>query len=185
MVFREPVLMLATLSAGLVVTVFGGLAAEDATHARAVYSIWPVLLLGGIAVARFIRLGPSMEGTGWLGWWSLGLIAYLIHLLFAFGGVYDFDPRAVIAGQGLFTAAVNVLLLVLWLLSVIAAFIPSEPPWERGLNIVTAALFIATALTSSLVFGHHPVSNALGVLLVVIWLVALWRRLGRAEAGLG
>jgi hypothetical protein len=174
--FREPVLILATLAGGFALSVFGALAAPDLAHARATISIWPVLVLGGVAVARLIRLGPGMEGTGWLGWWAAGLAAYLVHLWFAFGEVYGFDIGAVRAGQGDLTAAANFGLLALWALSVAAAALPSEPPAESLLHAGASALFAVTALSSTLAFASHPVSVVLGAALLGLWLLSAWRR---------
>ncbi|RMH51902.1 MAG: hypothetical protein D6686_03430 [Alphaproteobacteria bacterium] len=174
---REPVQILAVLAAGALLTVFGALEAADAAHARATISAWPMLVLGGVAVARLIRLGTPVEGTGWLGWWAGGLAAYLWHLWFGFGAVYHFDMAAVRDGQGTLTAAANALLLILWALSLAAACLPSEPPAESALHVAASLLFAVTALVSTLGFAAHPASVLIGAGLVVLWLHALWRRL--------
>ncbi|HEU0221013.1 MAG TPA: hypothetical protein VFR34_02235 [Paracoccaceae bacterium] len=174
--FREPALILLVFAAGFAWTVFGALLAPSLDQARAVYSIWPALLLGGIAAERFLRMGPWLEGTGWLGWWAAGLLAYVIHLGFGYGVVFGFSFGAALESQGTLTVTLNFALLAAWALSVAAACVPKEPRWERALHALATLLLIVTALGSTLRLGVNPVSNALGAGLLVLWLHALWRR---------
>lgn len=176
-ILREPVAVLSIFAAGLAATALGPLLADTPDHARAVWSVWPVLVLGGIAVARMIRRGPGMEGTGWLGWWTAGFLAYLVHLRFGFGVIYAYDLQAVRTGQGLVTTVANFTLLALWGLSLLATILPREPPGEQALHVLASGLFAVTALASTVLFAAHPVSVAIGAGLALIWLHALWRRL--------
>lgn len=174
--FREPVLVLATFALGFGVTVFAALAEPDPGLARATFSVWPALLLGGVAGARMIRRGPGLEGTGWLPWWAAGLLAYVLHLVFGFWGSYGGSLPAALAGQGLPTVALNFGLLALWSASVAAAVVPREPLWEQAMHGAASLAFAVAALGSTLAFGDHPVSRGLGALVLALWLHALWRR---------
>lgn len=174
---REPPLLLLAFSAGLALTVLLPPAQPDPVHARAIASIWPVMLIGGIAAARFLRVGPGLEGTGWLGWWVAGLLAYLVHLAFAWVAVFGWSVGAAAAAQGLPTTIANFALLLLWAASAIAASIPKEPRWEQALHAIATLLFIVTTLVSALVFAGHPVTRLLGLGLLALWLHALWRRM--------
>ncbi|MEL6234380.1 MAG: hypothetical protein AAFR46_08215 [Pseudomonadota bacterium] len=174
---HERALILFIFAAGLFATALGPVLAANPDHARAVWSVWPVLVLGGVAVARLIRYGPGPIRTGWLGWWMAGFAFYLIHLWFGFAVIYGADPARVIAGQGLLTAVANTALLVVWGLSILAALLPHEPLGETALHILASLIFLATALPSTLVFADHPVSFAIGLALALLWAAALWRRL--------
>lgn len=172
-------LILLVAAIGLAATMLGPLLSAHPDHARAVWSIWPVLVMGGIAVDRLIRLDPILENSSWLGWWSAGLIFYVVHLYFGFGVVYRGDVTAVLEGQGWLTAGSNAALLLFWSLSVLAALLPREPPGEVWLHRIASLLFAATALPASVVFADHPGSRLAGLALVAFWLLALWRRFFR------
>lgn len=174
---HERALILFIFAAGLFATALGPVLAPNPDHARAVWSVWPVLILGGVAVARLIRYGPGPIRTGWLGWWMAGFAFYLIHLWFGFAVIYGADPTRVIAGQGLVTAVANTALLLLWGVSILAALLPREPPGEAAMHILASLIFVATALPSALLFADHPVSMAIGVALAALWVAALWHRL--------
>lgn len=176
---RERTVVLFVGAIGLALTMFGPLLTPNPDHARAVWSIWPVLVLGGVAVARLIRFDPVLTNAHWLGWWATGFVFYLIHLYFGFVVVYGGSIAAVLDGQGRLTAASNAALLLFWGGSILAALLPREPRGEVMLHRVASLLFAATALPSSLVFASHPMSRLTGVALLALWLNALWRRLMR------
>ncbi|HKK30512.1 MAG TPA: hypothetical protein VKA18_08995, partial [Alphaproteobacteria bacterium] len=89
-------------AAGLAITVFLSLSAENPDFARARYSVWPVIALGGWAVALMIRHGFTLAlgATHWRWWWSAGLAAYAVHLYWGFGAIYAWDLGLVVEGQG-------------------------------------------------------------------------------------
>ncbi|SMF51395.1 hypothetical protein SAMN06265365_11793 [Tistlia consotensis] len=174
---RPPVAVLLLFAFGFALSIFAGLMASNAAYARAQYTIWPCLLLGGWATAILIRRAPALGRTGWRAWWIGGLVAYLVHLWFGFGVIYGWSFAAVYAGQGSLVASANFALALLWLAS---ALVPAEGrPWIV-LHLATAALFIAASLGSTLLFARGP-SWAGGLALAVAWLAALYLRLTRGE----
>lgn len=176
-VIAPAALILLILAAGLAVTVFTSLQARDPAHARAIASIWPMLILGGAATAIYLARAPELERSGWLGWWAAGWLAYVVHLGFGFMGIYGGSLDAALAGQGALTVSVNLALLVLWTASVAAGFVPDEPWWERALHAGATLAFAVAALPSSLVFADHPVSRLIGAGLAAAWVGVIYRRL--------
>jgi hypothetical protein len=161
-------------SLGFAIAVFAGLLADDADYARAKYTIWPSVALGGWAIALMLRYGPgeALAETSWRLWWAWGLLAYAIHLYWGFGVVYGGDLDAVYAGQGSLVATANFALLFLWAASVIWAYAGWPGTW---LHSLTALVFVASTLIASLVFGRD-ISPYGGAIILVVWLAALYLR---------
>ncbi len=161
-------------SLGFAIAIGLGLVADDADYARAKYTIWPVVALGGWAVALMLRYGPgeALAETSWRMWWAWGLLAYVLHLYWGFGLVYGGDLDAVYAGQGNLVATVNFALLFLWAASVVWAYAGWPGFW---LHALTALLFIVSTLMASLAFGRD-ISPYGGAVILVVWLAALYMR---------
>jgi hypothetical protein len=161
-------------SLGFAIAMFAGLLADDADYARAKYTIWPVVALGGWAVALMLRYGPgeALAETSWRLWWAWGLLAYVLHLYWGFGLVYGGNLDAVYAGQGDIVATANFALLVLWAASVVWAYASWPGLW---LHALTALLFIVSTLMASLAFGRD-ISPYGGAMILVVWLAALYLR---------
>ncbi|MCA8927394.1 MAG: hypothetical protein KDC18_04940 [Alphaproteobacteria bacterium] len=166
-------------SVGLLLAILAGLLGENADYMRAKATIWPAAALGGWAVALMIRhgFGQALAATAWRSWWAWGLLAYAIHLWWGFGVIYGGDLDAVYAGQGTLVASANFALLALWAASVIAAFAGAPAAWLHG---VTALLFGVSILAASILFGRD-VSPIGGIVLVLIWLGALYLRPSEKE----
>lgn len=166
---------LAVFAIGLALTVFLSLSADDPAYARAKYSIWPVVALGGWAVALMLRHGftPALDATHWRVWWAGGLLAYALHLYWGFGVIYGASFRAVYAGQGALVASANFGLFALWLLSASAAFARLPALW---LHLFAAALFVVATLAATILFGRD-ISPVGGVIVLLLWLAALYLRL--------
>jgi hypothetical protein len=170
----QRVAALLVFTIGFAIAIFTGLLADDADYARAKCTIWPVIALGGWAVALMLRYGPgeALAGTSWRLWWAWGLLAYVLHLYWGFGLVYGGDLDAVYAGQGSFVATANFALLVLWPASVIWAYAGWPGFW---LHAVTALVFVASTLVASIVFVRD-ISPYGGALILVVWIAAIYLR---------
>tara|TARA_R110002096_G_scaffold62710_3_gene154707 strand:- start:627 stop:1199 length:573 start_codon:yes stop_codon:yes gene_type:complete len=161
-------------SVGFLLAMAAGLAADDAEYARAKYTIWPVVALGGWAVALMLRygLGDALDETAWRVWWAWGLVAYVVHLYWGYGVIFAGDVEAVYTGQGTVVASANFALFFLWAASVIAAFARWPAAWLHGL---TALLFAVSTLVASILFGRD-ISPVGGAIILVVWLAAIYLR---------
>ena len=159
---------------GFLIAIASGLAADNADYARAKYTVWPMMALGGWTVALMLRYGfcARLDETAWRTWWAWGFLAYVVHLYWGFGIVFGWSFAAVYAGQGSLVAGANFTLLVLWGASVLASFARWPARW---LHILTALFFAVSAMVASIVFGRD-ISPIGGAIILGIWLVALYLR---------
>lgn len=160
----------AIFAMGVAAAVFLALLSRTPDYARAAYSVWPSLVLGGLAVAFALNGFPAYRTTAWRALWAFGFVAYLIHLWFAMGGVFDWRIDVVFERQGALVAAANLALAVLWALSVAAAYMGLPASW---LHIATMALFVVATVASTIVFARGTGSLVGGGLLVIAWVAAL------------
>jgi hypothetical protein len=129
--------------------------------------------LGAWASAIFIVRAPQLHSTSWAQWWLAGLIAYLVHLWFGFGIIFEWSLSAVFESQTTIVAAANFGLLALWILSAALALLRRGSIW---IHIATTGLFAATTLFSTLPRLGTP-AFAGGVLIVILWLAAIYYRI--------
>lgn len=149
---------------------FSALSSAAPDYARAANSVWPCIAFGGWAVARFLNRHPDAWDSLWRVLWTLGFLAYLIHLWFALGGVFQWSLGAVFAVQGTVVTAANLALVPLWGLSVVVAWLGVRAAW---LHIAAKALFAATTVFAAIVFARDTASLAGGLLVVAVWIAAL------------
>ena len=168
----QPVIILFILAAGSAAAVFAAIAAENVDFARARYSIWACLTLGAWATAIVIVRAPNLRDTSWPQWWVAGLLAYLVHLWFGFGVIFEWNIAATFAGQTAIVAGANFGLLTLWILSAAMAVFKRGPVW---FHIATTGLFATTALFSTLPRLGSPAFYG-GLLIVALWLAAIYYR---------
>ncbi|MEQ9124052.1 MAG: hypothetical protein RIM80_15975 [Alphaproteobacteria bacterium] len=156
---------------------FSALLSPAPDYARAANSIWPCIALGGWAVARALNRCPDAFDGLWRVLWTLGFLAYLIHLWFALGGVFQWSLGAVFDVQGTVVTAANLALAALWGVSVAAAWLGIRATW---LHIAAKTLFAATTVVASIPFARDMASLAGGLLVVAVWIGALALRRQRA-----
>ena len=114
----------------------------------------------------------AIAETNWRVWWTWGLVAYVAHLYWGFGLVFEWDIATVYAAQGSFVASANFGLLILWGLSVLLAYAGLSAKWLHG---ITALVFAVSTLVASIVFGRD-ISPIGGGIILVVWIVALYLR---------
>lgn len=163
----------AVLGFGMAVIVFLGLGGGNVAHERASLSLWPFLALTAWSVAAYIQRAPSLRGSGWAELWIIGLIAYAVHIWFAFGGVYHWSFPALLSGQGWLVGTLNFVLLALWFFSAAAALFGIAAPW---LHLLATGVLVVMLMVATLVFGGISAMVA-GALIALIWLGALYLRL--------
>lgn len=173
----QPVIIVFIFAVGTAASIFGAFASDNVDFARARYTIWPCLVLGAWATAIVIVRAPHLPDTSWAHWWVAGVIAYLVHLWFGFGVIFEWSLSAVFSGQGPIAASANFGLLALWLVSSAMAVLKRGPMW---LHIATTGLFIAAALLSTLPRLDSPALYG-GLLLAGLWLAALYCRFALAR----
>jgi len=149
---------------------FSALLSPAPDYARAANSIWPCIALGGWAVARAINQCPNAFDGLWRVLWTLGFLAYLIHLWFALSGVFQWSLGAVFDVQGTVVAAANLALAALWGVSVVVAWLGIRASW---LHFAAKALFVVTTVVASILFARDTASLVGGLLVVAVWIGAL------------
>lgn len=153
-------------------SVFAALLSPTPHYTRVAYTIWPCILMGGLAIAIALNQAPRYRTRPWRFAWGLGFLGYLFHLWLALDTVFDWDIVAVFESQGVIVAAANFLLLPLWGISAVAAYLGRNPPW---LHLAAMALFIATSVASTVLFAGGAGLFG-GVLLLLGWVAALLLR---------
>ena len=175
----------ALFALGVAAAVLGALVTDAPDYARARFTIWPSIGLGGLAVALALNRYPAPwahahrpggYGTGgwqtraWRSLWGFGYLAYLVHLWFALGGVFEWRLDIAFTAQTYLVTGANLLLLALWSASVVAAWFRLPAAW---LHLAAMALFVVATVAATIVFGRSLEMVAAGGLIVAGWIVAL------------
>lgn len=154
-------------------SVIGALTSSTPDYARAAYSIWPALILGGWSVWLWLNQRPDYKTPLWKFTWLLGFVGYAVHFYFAMTNVFRWDILAVYDAQGVLVATANLLLLVVWFLSCVMAYLGITFAFlHRGAML----LFVASAAASTILFSRDPLSLIGGALIVALWVLALMVR---------
>ena len=135
---------------------------------QAKWTIWPVLLLGGVAAALFIARAPlDEEEWGWSSWQIAGAIAYGGHIYAAFWIYFGGSFAAMYAAQGWLVAGSNWLLAILWTASALAAWTNRRAFWLHG---ATTLLFVISTVLST--YDRPGMVKWLGLGFAAIWIAA-------------
>ena len=167
------ILALLVFAISVAASVLGALASSTPEYSRAAYSVWPSLILGGWSVWLWANLAPGFRTPLWKFTWLLGFLGYAIHFYFAMEYVFRWDIAAVYSAQGIVVATANLVLLVVWFLSSVTAYLGIRFPYlHRGAMV----LFIASAVASTILFARNELSLIGGGVIVASWVVALMVR---------
>ena len=145
-------------------------ASPDATEIALIQSkwtVWPAILLGGVAAALFVARWPlDQEDWGWSGWWIMGALAFLAHVYASFWLYFGGSFSDMFAAQGWLVAGSNWLLTGLWTASAGVAW----AGWRAApLHAAATGLFIvSTALAT---YDRPGNVQLLGLGLVAIWAI--------------
>lgn len=139
-------------------------------------TVWPVLILGGVAAALFIAKAPERHWTwGWAGWSITGYLAYLVHLYAGYSVYFD-GWSATLAHQGWLVLGANLFLLGIWTISSALATYRIKAVWLHG-----ATMLVLVVLTVMSIWDRQTVVFWLGCALGAMWVgVAIWRLAKRA-----
>lgn len=152
----------------------GEMTPSEVAAAQAEWTVWPVLLLGGVAVTILIAKVPNAADWGWGGWWIAGAAAYLAHVYAGLGPVFGGSLAAMIAAQGWLVGGANLALAALWTASALAAWAGRR---ASPLHIGATALFVISTVLST--WERPGAVFWLGAALACLWLVAAEMRLLR------
>ena len=167
------ILALLIFSLAVAASVLGALASTTPEYSRAAYSVWPSLILGSWSVWLWANLAPGFRTPLWKFTWLLGFLGYAIHFYFAMEYVFRWDLAVVYGAQGIVVATANLVLLVVWFLSSVTAYLGIRFPYlHRGAML----LFIASAVASTILFARNELSLIGGGAIVASWVVALMVR---------
>jgi len=152
------------------------LGADNVGYARAEWTARLALVLAAPAIVLYVAR-PAPLGDWWRAYWTAGLLAYLLHFWWAVVVVYQVDLDAIIARQG-WVAATNALVTILWIIDVVAAWLPWPQTglWLLILRFVNWALVTVSFIAASAIFRDDTLPRALGIGLGVAVLAALLLR---------
>jgi hypothetical protein len=195
---------------GLVVALLAAETTQDLRLFRALYTIRLSAALSIVALALFpFRHRSAGLLNVWRLTWTFGLLAYLVHFLYAWFGVFggqvataDQYPAAfgfpkdahpttwdlVVHHQGTFVLYSNLIVTGLWALDALLAWTAGRARGFFGgvvalVHFVAWVHVLASFAVSTLVFGKNPVSIGLGyVLAVVVGLSLLGWLIGRLRS---
>lgn len=141
-------------------------------HYRVDFTLWVVTVLTTSALCSYIFLRPGGRSGYWIGFWTGGYLAYLIHVYWKAAEV------AVPNSRGLFQDLVwavgwwGLVLAVWWTVDVILAWtIPSDRKWVQiqrgGLHLFAFAVLFAMTVLASVVDISTRLLGLLMALVVV------------------
>lgn len=138
----------------------------DLAARQAKWTVWPALILGGVAVGLFIARAPrDLDAWGWPGWQIAGAGAYIAHVYAGFWIYFGGSFRAMLEAQGALVAASNWTLTLLWSLSALAAWRGRPAFWLHAAS--TAAFVISAALAT---YDRPGGVRWLGLAIAAVWL---------------
>lgn len=138
-------------------------------------TVWPVLILGGIAAALFIAKAPGRHWNwGWPAWSIAGYLAYLVHI---YAGYWEHfgSWSAMLGHQGWIVLGANLALLFLWSVSSGLACWQRRAFWWHG-----TTMLVLMAMTLVSISEKKTAVFWLGCVLAGLWVVVVgWRALKR------
>ena len=142
--------------------------ARDEVLQRTFHTAWSTMLVLLPAVVTFWRRGSSARAAAvWRVYWTLGYVAYAIHLVWAVGLFFRFDlTRMVNSPEFVTLPRLGMVVTVWWGVDVALAWrSPAEPGWVRAQRIVIHILIVGLFIAGSLLEGSYAVSRGMGLLL--------------------
>ncbi|HKO08961.1 MAG TPA: hypothetical protein VJ487_14715 [Alphaproteobacteria bacterium] len=168
-------LALLLLGAGVVAFTLLSLSADDVSYARTEWTALLSMLLATPAVLLYV-LDRGTPGPWWRAFWTVGLIAYLLHFWWAVFRSFNGDLGAVVERQG-WVAYTNFAVTGLWTLDVLIAWVlpgRADTLARIVLRSVTWAAVTASFLAAAALFRTGTIAqigDALALALVIAFLV--------------
>jgi hypothetical protein len=153
---------------------------------RTFHTAWSTMIVLLPAVVMFWRRGFSVRAaTEWRVYWTLGYVAYAIHLVWAVGLFFRLDLARMLNSPEFVTLPrLGMVMTVWWGVDVVLAWrSPAEPGWVRAQRIVIHILVVGLFIAGSLVEGSYAVSRVLGALLTAGVLAGIMARQRGIDAG--
>jgi len=155
---------------------------------RTFHTAWSTMLVLLPAAVTFWRRGISARAAAtWRVYWTLGYVAYAIHLIWAVGLFFRFDLTRMLHSPEFVTVPrLGMVVTVWWGIDVFLAWrSPAEPRWLQAQRIVIHVLSVGLFIAGSLLEGSFAVSRAFGALLVAGVVAGIVARLrpNRAAGG--
>lgn len=143
--------------------------APDVIYARTQWTFRVAMLLAAPALAVFIfSFGRAPLPKLWRLWWSFAFLAMAVHVAFAFYGMHNADVSTVPLTMGDTGAILVGVVLVIWTLDIVLAWIvPRADSLAVRLIRLLAAIGVLTA-TLYATFNRTGVIYWLGIALIVI-----------------
>jgi hypothetical protein len=166
---------LLALGAGVAVVTFLSLSTLDVSYARTEWMVRLSMLLAAPALVLYLLDRPL--GSWWRSFWTVGLLAYLLHLWWAVFRSFQGDLGAIVERQG-WVAYANLAVTVLWVLDVVIAWISraSGGAARATLRFLAWAAVAASFISASVVFRWgEPVAYLGGGLAGLLVLAILVR----------
>jgi len=168
------------LGTGAAAITFLSLSQNDVTYARTEWSALLSMLLAAPASVLYV-LHRGAQNSWWRAFWTVGLLAYLLHFWWAVFGTYNGSFDSILSRQGS-VAYSNFAVTVLWTLNVIAIWLPDE--WQttvkiKILNFMTWALVTSSFVVASTLFRTDTgsvIGYAFAAALVIAFIVSRHER---------
>lgn len=155
---------------------------------RTFFTAWSTMLVLLPVVVMFWRRRISARAAAvWRVYWTLGYVAYAVHLVWAVGLFFRFDLTRMLHSPEFVTVPrLGMVVTVWWGIDVFLAWrSPAEPRWLQAQRIVIHVLIVGLFIAGSLLEGSYAVSRVLGALLTAGVLAGIVARLRHSRAATG
>lgn len=155
---------------------------------RTFFTAWSTMLVLLPAVVTFWRRRQAARAAAvWRVYWTMGYVAYAIHLVWAVGLFFRFDLTRMLHSPEFVTVPrLGMVVTVWWGIDVLLAWrSPAEPRWLQAQRIVIHVLIVGLFIAGSLLEGSFAVSRAFGALLVAGVVAGIVARLRHSRVATG
>lgn len=144
------------------------------------FTIWAALLLVMPALALLPWRGVSTRaGSWWLAFWTVGLVAFLVHFRWAVWVIFGGDWERILHTPRVSAPVLDTVFAVWWCVDVVLAWLwRSEAVWvrvQRGLvHVLAFVLFFMGAAREGELLLSHLLGWTLGVVVALSLMGRVW-----------
>lgn len=152
---------------------------------RTFFTAWAALLLAAPAFCTFLfrRSSPAAAGY-WLAFWTVGLVAFLVHFYWAVAVIFGNDWGRIMNTTRVSAALPDVVFTAWWVLDVLLAWLlRSEGLLVRAQRLLVHLFGFALFFAGAALEGEITLSRALGWALCAAVLLSLLARVFRRLKG--